>query len=593
MPFGDGPYQVTNVDAAKTLAPSATTGAITITASGHAPFAATDVGRLVRIKHGTTWGYAEITGFTSTSVVSAQVKRDFGSAAASNEWRLGSWSATTGWPQCIGFFEQRLCFAATSAQPQTLWLSQSADFENMQPDDGSGAVHDDHALDYTISSEQVNVIRWIAAGKNLLLGTLGGEWRVTSSGPLITPTDIDVKQATSFGSANRQAVKVRGRVVYLQRARRKLFEFVFDFNVDNFASYDQTLLADHVTKGGIGEIAYQQELDSVLWCVRDDGQLATLTYQPDQKVIGWARQILGGRYLGGNAVAETVAAIPAAAADEVWVAVKRTVAGNVRRYVEVLAAPFETGDDGELAAYADSSLTLNAPKAITGATRANPVVVTAPGHGFANGDPVRIERVVGMTQLNESSYVAANVATNTFELSGVDGTGFGEYVAGGEARRKLAAVAGLGHLEGETVKVFADGAVHPDRVVAGGQIVLDAPYAKVIAGLGYAHVYESLKWEAGSATGTAQGQVKRIDGVTLVLLDSLNASVGPATGKLKPIPFRAVGDPMDRAVPLFTGEKFIEFDGDYALDTRVRIEGSDPAPFTLLAVSPHLKTNAR
>ena len=50
---------------------------------------------------------------------------------------------------------------------------------------------------------------------------------------------------------------------------------------------------------------------------------------------------------------------------------------------------------------------------------------------------------------------------------------------------------------------------------------------------------------------------------------------------------------MDRAVPLFTGEKFIEFDGDFATDTRVVIKGDDPAPFTLLAVAPEIKTNTR
>jgi hypothetical protein len=591
--FADGPYQVANAEAAKTLAPSATGGAITITASGHAPFAAADVGRLVRIRHGTSWGYAEITGFTSTTVVSALVRRAFGSATASPDWKLGSWSATTGFPQTVGFFEQRLCFAATSAQPQTLWFSQSADFENMQPDNGSGTIADDDALDYTIASEQVNVIRWLAAGKNLLVGTLGGEWRVTSSGPLVTPTDIDVKQATSFGSANRQAIKVRGRVVYLQRARRKLFEFIFDFNVDNFASFDQTLLAEHITKGGIGEFAYQQELDSVLWCVRDDGQLATLTFQPEQKVVGWSRQVLGGAYRGGAAVAESVAAIPSADADEIWLAAKRTIGNQTRRYVEVLTAPFETGDDSELAVYADSSLSLDAPKPITNAARADPVRITAPGHGFSNGDGVRIEDVVGMTGLNRNSYTVANADAGSFDLAGVDGTGFAAYIAGGEVRRKVTTITGLGHLEGESVKVYADGAVHPDRVVAGGQVTLDAPAAKVVAGLGYRHVYESLKWEAGSATGTAQGQVKRIDGVTLVLLEALNAHVGPAPGRLRPVPFRAVGDPMDQPVPLYTGEKFIEFDGDYALDTRVRVEGSDPVPFTLLAIAPNLKTNSR
>ena len=102
-----------------------------------------------------------------------------------------------------------------------------------------------------------------------------------------------------------------------------------------------------------------------------------------------------------------------------------------------------------------------------------------------------------------------------------------------------------------------------------------------------------MKWEAGSPTGTAQGQTKRIDGVTLMLLEAVAAKVGPDAAHLISMPFRDVGDAMDTAVPLFTGEKYAEFDGDYATDTRVRVEGDDPAPFTLPAVPPRLKVHAR
>ena len=70
---------------------------------------------------------------------------------------------------------------------------------------------------------------------------------------------------------------------------------------------------------------------------------------------------------------------------------------------------------------------------ITGATQANPVVITAPSHTFVNGMTVQIEDVVGMTELNGNQYTVANVSGDTFELSGVDGTGFTAYTSGGEA----------------------------------------------------------------------------------------------------------------------------------------------------------------
>ena len=83
-------------------------------------------------------------------------------------------------------------------------------------------------------------------------------------------------------------------------------------------------------------------------------------------------------------------------------------------------------------------------KVISGATQANPVVVTATAHGFSNGDKIAIRNVVGMTELNiETAYTLANVATNTFELTGIDGSGFTGYASGGVATKAAAEAGGI------------------------------------------------------------------------------------------------------------------------------------------------------
>lgn len=74
-------------------------------------------------------------------------------------------------------------------------------------------------------------------------------------------------------------------------------------------------------------------------------------------------------------------------------------------------------------------------KAISGATRANPVVVTANGHGFANNDRVYITGVVGMTQINNRQFTVSSVTANTFRLTGVNGSGFSNHVSGGAVTR--------------------------------------------------------------------------------------------------------------------------------------------------------------
>ncbi len=433
---------------------------------------------------------------------------------------------------------------------------------------------------------------------DLLIGTAGGEWTVRSSGSVLTPTDIDVKRQTAYGSSRNDPALMRGRLMYLQKARRKILELAYDVELDGVQSLDMTLLSDHVSIGGLESMAYQQELDSTLWTVRCDGVMPAFTYQPDQNVIGWSRQILGGAYQGSNAAAESVTVVPGVNRDETWIVCKRTINGGTRRYVEFFEAAYDSGDDQSDAFYVDAGLSLDQPISIAGATRANPVVITAAAHGYSNGDAVRIDNVVGMTELNTNGYVVANATTDTFELQtaegdNVDGTSFTAYGSGGQVRKKVSAITGLDHLEGQTVKVLADGAVHADKIVGSGRISLDAPAARVQCGLGYRHSYESLKWEAGSPQGTAQGQTKRIDGVTLMLMNSLNARVGPTESNLQTVPFRDVSDDMDSAVPLFSGEKYAEFDGDYDTDTRVCIQGEDPVPFTLLAVSPRIKVNTR
>jgi len=83
-----------------------------------------------------------------------------------------------------------------------------------------------------------------------------------------------------------------------------------------------------------------------------------------------------------------------------------------------------------------------ATKTITAITAANPPQVTSATHGYANGDLVYIDGVVGMTQVNKRVFVVANQATNTFELKGVDGTAYSTYTSGGTAAKKTMTTVG-------------------------------------------------------------------------------------------------------------------------------------------------------
>lgn len=69
--------------------------------------------------------------------------------------------------------------------------------------------------------------------------------------------------------------------------------------------------------------------------------------------------------------------------------------------------------------------------AITGISQASPGVVTSTAHGFVDGDQVYIVNVSGMTEVNNLLFTVANATDDTFELSGVDTSGFTAYSSGG------------------------------------------------------------------------------------------------------------------------------------------------------------------
>jgi hypothetical protein len=614
----DGPYLDENNTPA-TLLPSAATGlSINLTLSSASAindglgWLSTDVGRVVRYKKTTVYGWARITAITSSTIAVADVKKDFEATPdAKTTFSIGAWSGSTGYPQVASFFEQRLYVGATTVQPQTLWGSQTADFENNTPDNFSGTLEDDDALNFTLSADDVNAIRWLSAGGDtMIIGTDGGQWIPSSIGAVITPTDITIRRQTTKGSTNVQPVRIDSTVLFIQKGLRKLRELVFSFDINSYVAPDLTRTSHHITTTGIVEIDYAEEPDSVLWAVRNDGQITSLTYRREEGVLGWSRHILGGSFDGGPAIVESVVTIPgddgagqvqdSTKRNEVWLIVKRTINGSTVRYVEFFERDYEDGDAQEDAYYVDSCITLDSPVTITDATRADPVVITAIAHGYDDDDEVRLTDFSGgMTELNGQTYKVANKTDDTFELisadddTDIDGTGFAvAYIAGGTANRKISTISGIEHLEGETVRILGDGAILTDQTVSSGAITLAETTSVAHIGLAFKHKLVTLKISSGNPAGTPLGKLKRIYGAVFSLLNSHTLSFGRDSDNLDNIDFRTVTNPMDSAAPLFTGEFFIEFQGQWTRDARITIESSDPVPFTLLAIAPEINIQA-
>lgn len=159
-----------------------------------------------------------------------------------------------------------------------------------------------------------------------------------------------------------------------------------------------------------------------------------------------------------------------------------------------------------------------------------------------------------------------------------------------------ATITGLGHLEGETVQVLADGAAHPDRVVASGQITLQRAASKVQVGLEADAMIRSLPLSVGAQDGTSQTRQQRANEVGLVVYQSQGFKVGfwdavKQEEVLDRIETRTPQTPMDAPPPLYSGTLVKQIPADWVRDTQIVIRSDQPLPLTVVALAPRVTTN--
>lgn len=333
---------------ATTLAPTdVAVGAVSVVASASL-FTDNWVGDDIKFEA----GYLNVASVQDATNCSGNVVVNLSTSTASAEWGRSSWNVDNGFPACVMFFEERLAFAATQAQPQTAWLSVSGDYQNFNEKVGA-TIADTDACTYTISSDQVNAIKWLAATTKLVVGTTGAEFLCSGNNDDgVTPSNVKIRESTSYGSADIMPVKIGNAVMFLQRAGKKIREFAYNFQNDAYAANELTVLAEHLTRNNtIVDMAFQKLPNQVLWCVRNDGALIALTYLKEHEVVGWSRH-----ELGGDGAAESIAVIPGTDEDEVWLVVRRTINGSVVRYIERLKQ-FWNGTDIADAFYVDCGMT--------------------------------------------------------------------------------------------------------------------------------------------------------------------------------------------------------------------------------------------
>ena len=685
-----GPYMDANTTATTLTPASSGTGTgVNITASsttginGGNGWQTTDVGRILKFNS----GEAVITARTNTTVVVCTITKAFTNTDATASFQLGSFSDTTGHPSVVTFFEQRLVFAGTSDQPQTMFFSKSGDYENMT----TGTDADD-AMVYTIASNQVNAIKAMKATRTLIVMTTGGEYAVSAgTASAITPTNISIVKQSNYGSAGVDALSIGNATIFLQRAKRKMRELAYNFDTDGYVAPDLTILAEHITDSGITQMDYQQEPYSIVWGARTDGVLAGLTYNRLENVVAWHRHIIGGKsdttkniiqqsisFTSNTTVVNTtnntitLSSHGLSTADPVYYYAGSNAIGGLNNSTLYYAIASDSNTI-KLATTA-SNATAGTAISFTSAPSSDTTQYIYQGvnissnfiysvsHGFVTGDIFYYDNTgTAIGGLSENTkYYIEKIDNNQFKLYSdktlstvvsltsahtseqtdnilthaivesvavIDGDADEDQVwvivqrwINGAVRRyveyftpfdfnkdvtafhyldsglsyvgdETSSLTGLDHLEGEVVDVIGEGSTQTSKTVSSGAISIDNATEQAKVGLLYTSDLQTMRLDEGY-TETTQTKTKRIYDLSVRFQDTVGAKVGPNAANLTSIDFRASGSPMDLPIPLFTGDKSVEFDTGYGTEGLVYVQQPQALPMTILGIYPRLETES-
>lgn len=467
------------------------------------------------------YGWAKITavagdGLSATADVvlnngRLQLPTSF-TTTGTTRWAKSAFSQVRGWPTSVAFFRERLVYARN----RELFFSVVGAYDDFSRKDGPD-ITKETAIKLQIASDRLDLIRWITPSAALLVGTARNELSIQeqTTTQVFAADNVASMPQTEYGSRLLEPIRVGNAVLFVQRAGRKLREMIYDYASDRYKADDLTVLSEHIVDTGVVDMDFQQEPDSILWCVLADGTLAALTYNRERGVVAWVPHEIGGP----DAFVETVAVIssPDGRRDDVWFVVRRTINGATVRYVEVLEDNRLVEIDTADALYGDAGITYD------------------------------------------------GVSTKT--------------------------ISGLGHLEGATVQVLADGSAHADCVVAGGQITLNRSATKVQIGFDSPAQLQTMRADGGAQDGTAQTRSKSIGEVWARLHNTIGGLIGPSFSRLDPIPGLKPANPVGTRPELFSGDRKLEFPADVGTDGYICVQSSPMLPMTLVALTARMEVN--
>ena len=520
---------------------------------------------------------------TGTSIVDNNISPDFSRTPPIYE---NDFIGSGNYPGAVSYFEQRRVFAGTNNAPQSIWMTKSGTESNMSY---GLPIRDDDRIEFRVAAREANTIRHIVPLTQLLLMTGSAEWRVTSvNSDAITPTSISVKPQSYVGASNAQPVIVNNSMVYAASRGGHIRELGYNWQANGFITGDLSLRAAHLFDNyRIVDMALAKAPTPIVWMVNTQGRLLGLTYVPEQSVGAWHWHDTKGTF-------ESVATVSEADDDVVYCVIKRKINGQDVRYIERMGTRLFASQRDSF--FVDSGATYD------GRNTDNSKTVTVNGASYNKGDTLTITSSYNLftppPSLNDISDAIILVEGDQYYRCTIIST-VSATQANVQIDRELPAslqnsataafevarntISGLNWLEGETVSVLENGAVHPQRVVTGGSITLDRASSVVHVGLEYNSDINTLPL-ALQTEAYGQGRVKNINHVWLRVLESSGIFAGPNEDNLVEAKQRTT-EPYGTPPNLKTQDVKIMLTPTWADNGQIFVRQTDPLPLTIVGVT--------
>lgn len=615
------------------------------------------------------------------------------STGATGTLTIGPASGT--YPGVVAYYQQRRVYANTQNKPDTYFFSHPGAYTNF---DTSIPLTDDSAIIGAPWAQQVNGIQaMIASTTGLLMFTGNGVWLLNGggNGEAITPSN-QIAQSQAYNGCHDTIppLTVNFDTLYVQSKGSIVRDLAYNFITNIFAGTDMTILSSHLFNyQQLVQWCYAEEPYKLIWAVRDDGVLLSLTYLKEQEVYAWSRHDTNGFLVNICSVTEPPV-------DAVYLITKRYINGQWKYYSERMDnRNWETAEDcfcvdaglSTSAVYPDATLT---PAAAAGTDNISEVAVSAAGSGYTAPIITAISpdgQGTGATfsvTLSLGAITAVTVLTEgTGYLGGTiltiqDATGYGASLApiltnnvtftassgvftagdvdsvlrignnnavatadgvvlngGGKAiitsyvsptevvadiieditsviydnetampvpaisgqwsvSPQITTVSGLNHLEGMPVSILADGSVSESQTVTDGSVTLPVPSSLVTVGLPYTCQLQTPFLEVPLNNGTIQGKRKNIGSLVVRTESSrgwtagTNQPIQSASPRNANLPWADMKEPKERtgsitagnAIPLFTGDTYLNVPSDWSEYGTAAFQTTNPLPLGVLAV---------